>query len=579
MMRQSFLFTRALREAPADAEAASHKLLVRAGFIRQLASGVYSYMPLGLRVLAKIETIIRQEMERAGVQEILLPSLQPAELWQQSGRIDVYGPELIRLDDRGNRSFVLGPTHEEAVTALIGRELSSYRQLPTAVFQIQTKFRDEQRPRAGLLRCREFVMKDAYSFAEDEATLGEQYARMYAAYERIFRRCGLNVRAVEADAGAIGGAGGSHEFMAYASMGEDTVISCPACGYAANSEKAVSLASQAGSEEAELVQGSSGSGQITPAAEKFYTPSLKTIDDLTLKLGLRPVEIVKTLLYTADNTLIAILVRGDHEANEAKIKQLLDVTSLELADTAQIEEIAGVPLGFVGPVSLNVDIYADFAVAAMHTAITGANEQDYHLKQVMPGRDFTIKLAADLRVVQEGEPCIHCSGALETNKGIEVAHIFKLGHKYSEPLHANFVDRDGRSRPIVMGCYGIGVSRLLAAIIEQQHDEDGMIWPVGVAPFQVHLLVMSTRDEVQEQLASECYERLLSAGIETLFDDRNERPGVKLKDADLLGMPLRVVFGKAAETGYAELKARDGSSEQIAIDDLVQTIKERLARD
>jgi len=573
-MRQSLLFAKTLREAPADSEAASHKLLVRAGFIRQLASGIYSYMPLGLRVLSKIETIIREEMERASVQEILLPSLQPAELWQQSGRIDVYGPELIRLDDRGGRSFVLGPTHEEVVTALIARELSSYRQLPTAVFQIQTKFRDEQRPRAGLLRCREFVMKDAYSFAEDQVTLDEQYRRMHSAYERIFSRCGLNVRAVEADAGAIGGAGGSHEFMAYANMGEDTIITCPACGYAANSEKAVSLASQA-----KPVEQNFNTGHVTIVAEKFYTPSLKTIDDLMLILGLRPDEIIKTLLYMADKTLIAILVRGDHEANEAKIKQLLGLTSLELADAAQVEARTGVPLGFVGPVGLDVDIYADHAVAAMHNAITGANERDYHLKQVMPGRDFTFKLAADLRVVEEGEPCVHCSGPLEAIKGIEVAHIFKLGHKYSEPLQANFVDRDGRSQPIVMGCYGIGVSRLLAAIIEQQHDEDGMIWPVGVAPFQVHLLVMATRDEVQQQLATECYEQLLSAGIETLYDDRNERPGVKLKDADLFGLPLRVVIGKAAEDGFVELKARDGMSERIAMEDVVQRIREQLVCD
>ncbi|MFD0710319.1 proline--tRNA ligase [Paenibacillus sp. GCM10027626] len=572
-MRQQHLLIPTLREAPADAEAISHKLLLRGGFIRQLASGVYSFLPLGHKVLAKVQAIVREEMERAGVQEILLPSLQPAELWQQSGRYEHYGPLLIRLQDRGGRGFVLGPTHEEAVTALIGGEIASYRQLPFSVFQLQTKFRDERRPKSGLLRCREFIMKDAYSFSANEEELANQYEAMYVAYKRIFERCGLQYRAVEADAGSIGGSGGSHEFMALSDTGEDTIMACPGCGYAANVEKA---------ESAPALKESTADKAKVPESERWFTPQLKSIRELTAAHDLPPAAFIKTLLYTADGKLIAVLMRGDSEANEAKIKTLLGAASLELASAEQVLAAVGAPIGFVGPVNLplmqgeKITIIADRHAAEMDEAIVGANEPDYHLKHVVPERDFSIALVGDLRTAQAGEVCIHCSTPLEAIKGIEVGHIFKLGDKYSEPLKTYFVDREGRERPIVMGCYGIGVTRLLAAIIEQSHDEHGMIWPQEIAPFSVHLILMSAKDERQRRIADELYACLQAEGIATLYDDRTERPGVKLKEADLIGLPLRVVVGKAAEEGVVELKARTAMMEKVATSQLVSEIQLRL---
>jgi prolyl-tRNA synthetase len=557
-MRQSKLLMPTLREAPAEAEAVSHQLLLRAGLVRQLAAGIYTYLPLGRRVLRKLEGIVREEMDKAGGQEVLMPALQPAELWRQSGRYEVYGPELVRLRDRHDREFALGPTHEEVITALLRGEISSYRQLPATLYQIQTKFRDEQRPRYGLLRGREFLMKDAYSFDADWEGLHRSYMAMYDAYHRIFTRCDLNFRAVEADAGSIGGEGGTHEFMALADIGEDTIASCTCCNYAANLEKA------------EYGIAHMDAAVVEPEAPKrLHTPGIKKIEQLTESLGQDASVFIKTLIFVADGNPVAILVRGDHEVNEIKVKQALAVDSLALADQETTERVTGAPTGFAGPVGLAIPIYADIAVTQMAAAIVGANEADYHLANIQPGVHFNSMARGDYRNAAEGDRCPRCEeGRLQFHRGIEIGHVFKLGTKYSEAMEATFLDASGKAQSLIMGCYGIGVSRLLSAVIEQHADEQGIVWPASIAPYHVHIVPVSAKDDTQMSLASQLAERLTAAGIEVLLDDRDERPGVKFKDADLIGIPLRLTVGRQAANGIVEAKLRtEAAAKELTIEE------------
>ncbi|WP_282939731.1 proline--tRNA ligase [Paenibacillus sp. RC67] len=569
-MRQRSMLIPTLREIPAEAEAASHKLMIRGGFIRPLAAGIYTYLPIGWRVLRKIEHIIREEMDRAGAQELLMPAMQPAELWKQSERYGVYGPELIRLHDRNQREFALGPTHEEVVTALIRDTVSSYRSLPMTVYQIQTKFRDERRPRFGLLRGREFMMKDAYSFAIDWESLDSTYQSMYETYHRIFTRCGLHFRAVEADAGSIGGEGETHEFMALSDIGEDTVVACPSCGYAANLEKAVALQQKQ----------ESASPSSNVLCEKFATPGIKTIEQLVHALGIKAEAIIKTLVYIADGQPIAIAIRGDHEVNELKMMHWLRAESLELADEQTIQQAVGGPAGFIGPIGLPIKLLVDHSAAQITAGTAGANTTDYHVRNVVPGRDFSIEHVGDFRNVKEGESCPQCSDRLKFYRGIEVGHVFKLGTKYSDKLKAETADAAGQQTKLIMGCYGIGVSRLLSAIVEQYHDEQGIRWPASVAPFQVHLIPVSIQDETQIHLAETLYQKLINLGIEVLMDDREERPGVKFKDADLIGIPIRLVIGKKSNEGIVEYKSRTSSeSVEMTVAEAIEHILKPFAHE
>lgn len=552
-MRQSKLLLTTLREAPSEAETKSHQLLLRAGFIRQLAAGIYTYLPLGRRVLRNLEAIVREEMDGSGAQEVLMPSLQPAELWKESGRFDVYGKELMTLQDRNEREFILGPTHEEVVTTLLRNEISSYRKLPLTVYQIQTKFRDERRPRSGLLRGREFLMKDAYSFDIDWESLDKSYSQMFNAYHRIFERSGLQFKAVHADSGAIGGEGGSHEFMALADIGEDTIAVCSSCDYAANLEQAEILANVRIEQDVTI-----------PSIEKFHTPGLRTINQLDQVLDILPEQIIKTLIYEAGGEIFAVLVRGDHEVNEIKVSKYIGVNEITLADYEVVKTVTGVESGFVSPVGLSLTVLVDTAVTAMTHGITGAGEQDYHFCNVVPGRDFVMEHIGDFRNVMEGEGCPRCEeGTLHFQKGIEIGHVFKLGTRYSEKLGADFLDASGKGRHMIMGCYGIGISRLLSAVVEQNHDDQGIIWPVTLAPYQVHILVMSIKDSEQQVVAEALYDHLTKLGIETLLDDRNERAGVKFKDSSLIGIPVTIVVGKEAGVGRVEYVERSTSEKEV----------------
>jgi prolyl-tRNA synthetase len=542
-----------LKENPAEAEAVSHKLLLRAGMIRKLASGIYNYLPLGLRVLRKVECIVREEMNRAGAQEVLLPAVQPAELWQESGRWDVYGKELLRFMDRHERDYCFGPTHEEIITDLVRKEVHSYRQLPLNLYQIQVKFRDEIRPRFGLIRGREFIMKDAYSFDVDEAGAEACYQRMYDAYNNIFSRCGLNFKVVEADSGPIGGSF-SHEFMVLADTGEDVVASCTVCDYAANLEKAeVALPPD------------EAAPPVSEAPELVPTPKVRTVEEVAAFLKVTPADIVKTLIYETEKGAVAVLIRGDHEVNEVKVKNLLGVTDLILAGIIKVQELTGAEVGFAGPVDLKLPIYADQAVARMGAMVTGANRDNYHFKNVHPGRDFKITEVADLRSITAADQCPRCRGALTLLRGIEVGHIFKLGLKYSQALKAAVLDQEGKEQYIYMGCYGIGVSRIVAAAIEQGHDDQGIIFPMALAPFQVDLIPIDfSKNNDVKYCALNLHNSLEAAGIEVLLDDRDERPGVKFKDCDLLGIPLRVVIGpKTLGQGQAEVKERASSETKL----------------
>ncbi len=561
-MRQSNLFAPTLREVPSEAEVISHQLMLRAGYIRQLAAGIYTYLPLGWRVLRKVEQIVREEMDHVGAQELRMPALQPAELWKESGRYAEYGPELIRLHDRHGREFTLGPTHEEVITCLVRNEISSYRKLPVTLYQIQTKFRDERRPRFGLLRGREFIMKDAYSFNADSASLDQSYWSMHEAYTNIFNRCGLNYRAVEADAGVMGGEGDTHEFMALANIGEDTIATCTCCSYAANLEKAESGR-----------RNTSSTDSAVNELEKFHTPNTRTIDQLMLSLQIEAHHIFKTLIYLVDGNAVAVLIRGDHEVNEVKLKHYLHAQQVELADSATAEQVTGAPTGFAGPIGLAIPILVDHVVVDMPHGITGANEQDFHFRYVRPGSDFPLEHIGDFRNVAEGDPCPRCNeGVLDFHRGIEVGHVFKLGTKYSEKLGAVYLDPTGKEQVMVMGCYGIGVSRILSALVEQNHDEHGLIWPLSIAPFHVHVIPVSVKDTQQMEIAEKIYHDLLNKGVDVLFDDRDERPGVKFKDSDLMGIPIRIVIGKHATEGNIEFK------ERINTESIIMKIEDSLIR-
>jgi prolyl-tRNA synthetase len=538
-MRASQLFFTTLREPPAEAELVSHKLLTRAGFIRRVATGVYAYLPLGYRSLHKITNIVREEMNAIGAQETLLPSLHPAELWEETGRLEECGEILFKLRDRQQRLLCLGPTHEEVVTDLVRRDVHSYRQLPIILYQIQVKFRDEPRPRGGLMRAREFTMKDAYSFDRDEEGLEQSYRAMIKAYTRIFYRCGLNAIPVEAEAGVIGGTE-NLEFMVLAESGEDRVLICDECGYAANRERA---------ERRKPFKGqypSPSCGEMLPM-NKMFTPNQKTVAQVTSYLRVPPEKLVKTLIYIADGKPIAVLVRGDAELNEAKLRKHIGASKLRMAEPDEVMSLTKADVGYAGPVGLSgVEIVADYDIAQMHNFVTGANEDNYHLINVNWGRDFTVSQFADIRFAKEGDPCPRCAdGVLKLKNCIEVGHVFKLGTKYSDAMRATFVDEDGCEKPFVMGCYGIGVSRILAAVVEVSHDDDGIIFPITVAPYEVWLIPVDMSDSEIRDAAENIYTRLTSAGIEVVIDDRDERAGVKFKDADLIGIPIQVVIGKS----------------------------------
>jgi prolyl-tRNA synthetase len=566
-MRYSRLLIPTLKEAPAEALVASHVLLVRGGYIRKLAAGVYSLLPLGVRVVAKIERIIREELARAGAEEVLLPMVHPAELWQESGRWQQYGPELLRIKDRKGADFAISPTAEEAICDLVRRDVKSYRQLPLNLFQIQDKFRDELRPRAGLMRGREFIMKDAYSFHTSVEDAHREYKNMYDAYVRIFKRCGLDFRAVEADTGAIGGSM-SHEFQVLAESGEDSIVSCDKCDYAANVEKA------------ELRPVAIAVAEAGGKLEELHTPNKGGIADVVKYLK-EPIErFVKTLIYVADGKPFIALIRGDREINELKLKAALKAESLELASDATVVEVSGAPVGYAGPQGRHVPVYADPEVAGIASAITGANKGDYHVRGFNLSRDVPTAKIVDLRTAAAGDRCARCDGGVyRAYRGIEVGHVFFLGTKYSEPMKCNFLDADGRDKPMIMGCYGVGVTRIAAAAIEQHHDADGIRWPMALAPFQV--VIVTAGKEPELAAAAEKLEgELTAAGVEVLYDDRDERGGVKFKDADLLGIPLRVTVGKRGlAEGKLEVKARgEKDARFIPVAEVATLIKSEIEK-
>lgn len=544
--KMSRFFTPTLKDDPAEAEVVSHKLLIRAGFIRKLAAGIYSYLPLGLRSLLKVERIIREEMNLAGAQEVLLPAVQPAELWKESGRWDYYGQELLRFKDRHDRDCVIGPTHEEVITDLARREIRSWRDLPKNFYQIQTKFRDEIRPRFGLMRGREFIMKDAYSFDADEAGAELSYQAMYQAYAKIFERCGLSFAAVEADSGAIGGSF-SHEFMVLADTGEDALAACPSCGYAANLEKA-----------ALAPAGESQKQDLTAQMAKTLTPGCPTVELVAAFLNLSPAEIIKSLLFDTAQGPVMVLLPGDREVNLTKLKNLTGAAEPQLVTPEAAARLTGGRVGYLGPIGLNLKIIADHGLKAMPRGVAGANDGEHHLTGVVPGRDFEVAGYFDLVTVRNNDPCPKCGRPLAVRRGIEVGHVFKLGVKYSQALKAVYADRDGRDRELVMGCYGIGVGRTMAAAVEQNHDADGIIWPVALAPFEAAVLPLRINKPQVMEAAQNLYRQLLLAGVETLFDDRDERPGAKFKDADLIGIPFRLaVSEKSLAQDKVELKIRN----------------------
>ncbi|SEV94335.1 prolyl-tRNA synthetase [Ruminococcaceae bacterium KH2T8] len=561
-MRVSKLFMATQREIPADAEIPSHQLMLRSGMIRKCASGIYSFMPIGLRSYKKVENIIREEMDKAGAQELIMPALLTAETYQASGRWEKFGPEMFRLEDRGGRPFCLGPTHEEPFTEAVRDTIKSYKQLPVTLYQIQHKYRDEKRPRFGVIRAREFVMKDAYSFDTDEEGLDKSYQAMYKAYRRIFDRLGLDYTVVDADSGAMGGSG-SQEFMVKSPIGEDAICYCDACGYAANEEKAACNVPAKDESEALPI-------------EKIHTPDVKTIEELMAFMNAEPSEFVKTILYNIDGKIVAVMVRGDREINETKLTNLYDATELTLAAFDDVERVTGAKVGFAGPVGLKekIEVVMDNEVSAMANFIVGACETDYHLKNVNIGRDFTPDKIADVRNAVEGDACPKCGQPLKMARGTEVGHIFKLGTKYSDALGCVYLDKDGRENTMIMGCYGIGVSRTLAAIIEQNHDDDGIKWPVVAAPYKVIVVPTKVNDEENMGLAEKIYEQLLNEGVEVLIDDRNERPGVKFKDADLIGIPLRITVGRRAGEGIVEIKYRaTGEASEVSVEEALNAVR------
>ncbi len=564
-MRWSRTFIRTLRQDPADAEVVSHRLMVRAGMISKLAAGIYNYLPLGWRSIRKLEQIVREEMDRAGSTELVMPAVQPAELWQESGRWFRYGPELLRIKDRHDRDFCFGPTHEEVVTDIVRRTTTSYRQLPVNLYQIQTKFRDEIRPRFGLMRGREFIMKDAYSFHDSAEDLDSAYRAMEAAYCRIFERCGLSYTTVEADTGNIGGSE-SHEFMVLAGTGEDAILSCT-CGYGANVEKA---------DTGELPGAPEWPREAPEKPEEIHTPGLKSVEEVAEFLNIDPAHLIKTMIFETEEEFVVALIRGDREVNEVKLGNVLGCNHLQLASEEKIRTVTGGAMGFSGPVGLEgVRIVADGSVMSLSVAATGANREDYHLVGVVPGRDFEPGTVADIDTAREGDPCPRCGASMTEKRGIEVGHIFKLGTKYSEPLRCTYLDAEGNESPMTMGCYGLGVGRTVAAAVEQNHDGKGIVWPLPLAPYEVVLVLLnSDRQEVVEA-ADGLYERFVEAGVDVLYDDRPERPGVKFNDVDLLGFPVRLVVGKRGlENGEVELSLRrDGVKRAVPLDDAVSEVQ------
>jgi prolyl-tRNA synthetase len=568
-MLYSRYFIPTIKETPSDAEVISHQLMLRAGMIRKLASGIYNYLPLGLRSIRKFENIVREEMNKADAIEMLMPTVQPAELWQESERWAFYGKELLRFKDRKDAEFCMGPTHEEVITDMVRREIKSYRQMPINFYQIQGKFRDEIRPRFGLMRGREFIMKDAYSFDVDSAAADLSYEKMYNAYMRIFERCGLNFRAVEADTGSIGGSS-SHEFMVLADSGEDAIVSCNSCRYAANIEKAESpLFTKAPT-------------TISEPLQKVSTPEMKTIADVAAFLSVAADTTIKTLVYASDKgECVMALLRGDHELNELKLKNHLGWDEILMATEEQIFACTGSPIGFLGPIGVKKDIpvIADRVVQGMTAVVLGANEKDQHYVNATCGRDFAVSAFVDIRTVTAGDACPRCeSGTLELWRGIEVGHVFKLGTKYSKALRATYLDITGKEQIIFMGCYGIGIGRTVAAAIEQNHDENGIIFPVPIAPFHCSVVAVNTKDAGVMAAAEEIYLCLEKMGVEVLFDDRDERPGVKFKDNDLIGIPLRIVVGsKGLAEGKVELKIRSsGEVVALPLGEVATTVKQLI---
>lgn len=565
-MKMSNMLMLTLREVPAEAEIQSHKLMLRAGLMRKMASGIYNYMPMGLKVLKNIEDIIREEMNNAGAQEFLASAMIPAELWQESGRWDAYGAEMFRVKDRNDRDFCLGPTHEEVFTDIARNEIKSYKQLPVNLYQIQTKYRDERRPRFGVMRSREFVMKDAYSFDKDQAGLDLVYNKMHDAYVEIFNRCGLDAKCVEADSGAIGGSN-SAEFMVKSEVGEDDVVFCTHCDYAANIEKAV--ASPEASEQEELKE-----------LQKVETPNVRTIEELEKFFNITSKKFAKTLLFNIDGKIVGVMVRGDREANEVKvINSIPGANDIEMASAEEVFAATGAKVGFAGPINIKVDkLFIDEEITKMYNFVVGANETGYHLSNVNFGRDFN-GIVGDFRNVTEGEKCPVCSEKIVISRGTEVGHIFKLGTKYSESMGADFIDENGKKKPFIMGCYGIGVTRTMASIIEQNNDENGIIWPMSVAPYHVSVIPVNIKDQGQMEIADKLYKELLDLGIEVLLDDRNERAGVKFKDSEIIGIPIRVTVGKKIVDGQVEFKLRNnGENEVIDIDDVISRVKQEVTK-
>ena len=568
-MRYSNYLIPTHKEVPAEAEVISHQLMLRAGLIRKLTSGIYTYLPAGLRALRKVENIIREEMNRSGAIEVLMPAVQPAELWQESGRWEYYGRELLRFKDRHNRDACLGPTHEEVITDLVRKEVHSYRQMPINLYQIQTKFRDEIRPRFGVMRCREFVMKDAYSFDAHEEGADKSYEIMYQTYSRIFRRCGLKFRAVEADTGSIGGSF-SHEFMVLADTGEDQIVNCRKCDYAANLEKA--------EVNREALEPSPLNKEEMKPVEEVETPGIRTVEEVTSFLSISPSQLIKTLIFKSDGDVVAALVRGDHDLNEIKLRNLLGAEQVEMAEPGLVAEVSGAPLGFAGPMGLKVRVVADHAIEEMKNAVTGGNRQDLHLRNVNKERDFQVDLFGDLRMITPEDSCPRCGSEIRFGRGIEVGHVFKLGTKYSEAMGADFLDEDGVEKPIVMGCYGIGVGRTVAAAIEQNHDDNGIIFPIPIAPFEVVILPLQMHEPEVVKASEKIYTELSESGLDVLLDDRDLRAGVKFNDADLLGTPVRITVGmRNLKNSEVEMKLRtEKESSRVPLQDALALIKQKV---
>ena len=570
-MRFSKMYVKTLKETPKDAEIVSHQLMMRSGMIKKLTSGVYTHLPLGFKVLKKVEAIVREEMERAGAQEILMPVIQPAELWQESGRWDTMGAEMMRIKDRHNRDFVLGPTHEEVITDIIRNDISSYKALPMNLFQVQTKFRDERRPRFGLMRCKEFLMKDGYSFHDGEKSLDEEFENMKAAYTRIFERCGLEFRAVEADSGAIGGSG-SNEFHVLAESGEDEIIYCDSCDYAANLEKAESNLNLK-PREGELLE---------PVLAD--TPNVSKIEDVVEYLNVPVTQTVKAMMYKDIDTekVYMALIRGDFEVNETKLKNTVGaMQDLELLTDEELENLNLVK-GYIGPFGMDlgdITVIADKTVTGIANHTAGGNKIDTHYLNLNLGKDYKVSKVADIRNVKVGEGCPKCGGKLESARGIEVGHIFKLGDKYSKALGANYLDQNGKSKDMLMGCYGIGVSRTVASAIEQNNDEFGIVWPMSIAPYLVDVIPANMKDKDQSELAEKLYAELKENNIDTIIDDRNERPGFKFKDADLIGFPIKLIVGRGAKEGLVEVKVRKTNEAfEVKVEEVITFVKDLIAK-